>query len=60
MNGRFRAFANIPPVLKNLLIINILMFLIAMIVERGFGVDLNRALGLHYFRSEKNQPYQKV
>ena len=60
MNGRMRFLSNIPPVVKNLLIINILMFLLAMIAERGFGVDLNRALGLHYFRSEYFQPYQFV
>ncbi|MBL7112327.1 MAG: rhomboid family intramembrane serine protease [Bacteroidales bacterium] len=60
MNGGLRGLANIPPVLKNLLIINILMFLISLIVERGFGVDLNQTLGLHYFKSEYFQPYQFV
>jgi len=59
MNGGFRGLANIPPVLKNLLIINILMFLVFMIMGR-FDINLNRELGLHYFKSENFQPYQFV
>ena len=61
MNGTGpRLFANIPPVLKNLLIINILMFIGSMVAEGTVGVDLNRLLGLHYFRSELFRPYQIV
>ena len=60
MNGRMRIFGNMPPVLKNLLIINILMFILSMVLEGGFGIDLNRYLGLYYFKSEHFQPYQFV
>jgi len=60
MNGGLRGLANIPTVLKNLLIINILMFIISLILEGGFGVDLNKILGLHYFKSEYFRPYQFV
>ena len=60
MNGFGRGLQSIPPVLKNLLIINVLMFLATFVVERAFGVDLNRILGLHYFKSEFFRPYQVV
>ena len=55
-----RIFANIPPVLKNLLIINILMFIGTMVIEGTMQVDLNSILGLHYFKSELFRPYQIV
>ncbi len=61
MNGTGpRLFANIPPVLKNLLIINILMFVATMAIEGTMQVDLNRILGLHYFKSDLFRPYQIV
>ena len=46
-----------PPVTKNLIIINILCFLAAIVGER-YGVNLNDLLGLHYFESEKFRLYQ--
>jgi len=55
-----RVFANIPPVLKNLLIINILMFLAMLALEATMNIDLNRILGLHYFKSEYFRPFQIV
>lgn len=57
---RPRPFANIPPVLKNLLIINILMFLAMAVLSRTSAVDLNGMLGLYYFKSEYFRPYQIV
>jgi len=57
---RPRPFANIPPVLKNLLIINILMFLGSMVIGGTMNTDVNNVLGLHYFRSEYFRPYQIV
>lgn len=50
---------NIPTVTKNLLAINVLMFL-ALLVAKKQGVDLNSVLGLHLFASEGFQPYQLV
>ncbi len=49
-----------PPVVKNLLIINGLMFLGSIIVESRFGVDLSQYLGLFYPGSGLFQPYQLV
>jgi membrane associated rhomboid family serine protease len=61
MNGTGpRIFGNVPPVLKNLLIINILMFIGSMVIERTMHVDLNNILGLHYFKSELFRPYQII
>lgn len=48
--------ANIPGVVKNLLIINILMFVITLIMGDG----LVRILGLYYIESPMFKPYQIV
>ena len=50
---------NIPTVTKNLLAINVLMFLALLVAEKQ-GVNLNSVLGLHLFASEGFQPYQLV
>ena len=49
-----------PPVVKNLLIINGLMFLASLTFESSIGLDLNDLLGLHYFQSEKFNIFQIV
>lgn len=49
----------IPPITKNLLIINVLMFL-ALIVFEGWGIDLNDVLGLHFFLTSDFHFYQLV
>ncbi len=46
-----------PPVTKNLLIINVLCYL-AMLVAGRNGLDLNDMLGLHFFLADKFMPYQ--
>jgi len=52
-------FRNIPPVVKNLLIINGLFYL-ATILLKGQGLDLTELLGLHYFQSDGFKPHQLV
>lgn len=49
----------IPVVTKNLLAINVVMFL-ALIVANKNGIDLNNILGLHFYMSEEFHPYQLV
>lgn len=49
----------IPPVVKNLIIINVLMLLVTSILEFR-GIDLARILGLHYIQSPEFRPYQLV
>ncbi len=51
-------FQNIPPVVKNLIIINAIM-LLATIVLSG-RIDLTRTLGLFYFESPSFRPFQLV
>ncbi len=58
--GRIRIFGNTPAVLKNLLIINILVYLVSILVGTTMNVDLGKVLGLYYFKSEHFQPYQIV
>jgi len=48
-------FANIPPVVKNLLIINIIFFIATLIFE-NLGIQLANILGAFYF----NSPYFRV
>ncbi len=43
-------FRNIPPVTKNLIIINLLIWLACEMIQ-PFGVVMNRTCGLHYFLS---------
>ncbi len=52
-------FGSIPPVVKNLIIINVIM-LVATYVLSMRGIDLARILGLHYISSPKFEPYQLV
>lgn len=49
-----------PPVVKNLLILNVLLLLATYVLESGFGIQLTRMLGLYYFESEYFQPYQYI
>ena len=41
-------FRLLTPVVKNLLIINVLMYIATMVFASSFGLDLTRLLGLHY------------
>ncbi|MBW6489701.1 MAG: rhomboid family intramembrane serine protease [Lentimicrobium sp.] len=49
-----------PPVVKNLLIINGLFFLAQMTTVQVFKIDLVDYLGMHYFGSSKFNPAQLV
>jgi len=60
MNRFSGQFNNIPPVTKNLLLINVVMFLITMVFERMFNINLSRMLGLFYFQSPFFGPWQIV
>lgn len=52
-------FKNIPPVVKNLLIINGLLY-VAMLALSGQGIDLTSYFGLHYWVSDGFYPHQLV
>lgn len=55
---RPRGFRMLPPVVKNLLIINGLFFLAT--IAFSSRIDLANILGLHYFFSEAFKPYQVI
>lgn len=57
---RPQSFNILPPVVKNLLIINGLFFLATIVLGNQFRVDLTDTLGLHYFLSDDFRPYQFI
>ena len=59
MNYRPPGIGSIPPVVKNLLIINVIMFLATWLIQQS-GIDLNSKLGLYYFKSDHFMIYQYV
>jgi len=50
----------LPPVVKNLLIINGLMFFATVVLEDKFGLELTRYLGLHFLTSQYFAPHQYI
>ncbi|MGE0078972.1 MAG: rhomboid family intramembrane serine protease [Bacteroidales bacterium] len=50
----------IPPVVKNLILINVVMLLAAWVAETTFNTDLNAILGLYSPNSPNFRPYQLV
>ncbi|MCB8963797.1 MAG: rhomboid family intramembrane serine protease [Bacteroidales bacterium] len=61
MNFSERGFlSTIPPVVKNLIIINVIMLLVTWVAETTFHVDLNRILGLYSPNSPSFRPHQFV
>lgn len=61
MNTNIRAggFSILPPIVKNLLIINGLFFL-AKIVLASRDIDLDAIFGLHYFEAPDFRPWQVI
>lgn|SRR5574344_1127204 len=59
MSGDIRVggFNILPPVVKNLLIINGLFFLLKIVLYK-FGIDLDSLLGLHYMGASQFHPWQ--
>lgn len=60
MNTFGRGFSGIPPVVKNLILINVVMLLATYTAAGVFNVDLNAMLGLYYPKSEHFRPYQVI
>lgn len=58
MNGSGRSILGLPPVVKNILLLNVLMFLAYWSGSRFFNIDLNGLLGLYFFKSENFKPVQ--
>ena len=51
---------NLPPALKNLLIINILFFFGTLLLQGVISVDVKNLLALHYFQAEDFNPIQLI
>lgn len=58
MNGYGNGFLGLPPVVKNLILINALLLLANWASKSIFGVDLTMILGLYFPKSPNFQPYQ--
>lgn len=53
-------FRVLTPVIKNLLIINVLFFLAKSVMRNAYGLELNDILGLHFPLGETFKPWQIV
>jgi membrane associated rhomboid family serine protease len=60
MNGFGRGFFGLPPVVKNIIMINVLMLLAYFAAQSVWGIDLNSILGLYFPKSEQFMPVQIV
>lgn len=59
-NYRIGGYRMLPPVVKNLIIINVLMYLITIFFQHKMGIDLSEKLGLFFFESPSFRPYQII
>lgn len=53
-------FSNLPPVLKNLLIINILCFIATLYYSHGGADPVGEHFGVYYFNSPNFRPWQLI
>ena len=60
MNGYGRGYFSLPPVVKNIILINVLMLLVDYVVRSAFEVDLTMILGLYFPKSDQYMPLQIV
>lgn len=60
MNGFGRGFLGLPPVVKNIIMINVIMLLATYAATSVFGIDLNGILGLYFPKSEHFMPVQII
>jgi membrane associated rhomboid family serine protease len=58
--NRFTILGGTPPVVKNLIYLNIIMFLATIVLKSKFQIDLNELLGAHYYQSQFFHKYQVV
>jgi membrane associated rhomboid family serine protease len=60
MNFGGSPFGGMTPVVKNLIIINVLFFLASIVIRSSFGISIEDYLGLHFPMAEKFNPAQLV
>ena len=54
------SFQILPPVIKNILIINVLFLFADFVLEKSFGIKIGDVFGLHFFFSPKFRIYQII
>lgn len=60
MIGYSRGLFGLPPVVKNLLLLNLFMLVADFTADNAFGIRLNELLGLHFPKSELFRPVQVI
>lgn len=60
MSGYGRGLPGLPPVVKNLILVNVVMLIATFMASNVFNIDLVRVLGLHFPKSDLFRPYQLV
>lgn len=60
MNGFGRNFLGLPPVVKNIILINAIMLLADWAAKSVFGTELTSLLGLYFPKSESFMPLQII
>lgn len=60
MQSRGNMWSSIPPVTKNLLIINVIVWLAMLVLPQRLGLDVIKLGGLHYFKAPDFNPVQLV
>ncbi len=60
MNGYGRGFLNITPVVKNIILVNIVVFVAYYIGARAFNTDLRGILGIYFPKSDSFAPVQII
>ena len=60
MNYRSSGFSGLTPVVKNLLIINVLVFFATYVLDSSLRISLNDLLGLRFFMADRFNPIQLV
>jgi len=57
---RPRTSQMVPPLVKNLIIINVILAIAQHVIWASFHISLSDYLGLHYFRSDMFRPWQMI
>ncbi len=60
MNFRSSGFGGLTPVVKNLLVINVLVFFATYVLGSSMHISLNDLFGLRFFMADKFSPFQLI
>lgn len=61
-NNQYRpnSFGHLPPVTKNIIIINVLMYVATILLKQTKNIDLTDYFGLHYYLAPEFKPHQFI